>query len=222
METMMKDTNETGIGGGNVALGRLEEVKSFGIRPKLAIGLPCDFPVLTFPLRAAEALCVSANYRHANFGFGHMELEDGRLMTMRLQLGGVQFYWLAEMTDPELWAAIDMWKRAKRVLFGLKIENGNAWNIKFGATDVGIGRLTAEKYRDCPRRVATAHDWHAMTSLVTGFVQMRATTDIPGVPLQHVFASALLTSQFEEVAHERPLIEKPVIVKAPLGTRILV
>ncbi|MFL9886170.1 hypothetical protein PQR66_24230 [Paraburkholderia agricolaris] len=206
-----------------VALGRLQELSSFDNRPKMAAGLPDDMPFLTFPLRESEAVCLNSMRGAPNFGFGHMELEDGRLMTMRLQVGGVQFYWLAEMTDPGLWAAIDKWRSAGRFPIGLKIDRGNGyWDIAFLSVDGVVGRLTDEKYRLAPRRVVTAHDWHAMSGLVTGFVQRQATTDIPGVPLEHVFASALLTEQFEAVAYDEPLVKKPVVVKAPHGRLVLI
>jgi hypothetical protein len=188
-------------GGGYVALGRLEELASFkDRRPRMADGLPDDIPVLTFPLRASEACRLGSSFQKANFGFGHMEIEDGLLMTMRLQLQGVQFYWLAEMTDPELWAAIDRWRSVGRVPFGLQIERGNKWDMKLGALNISPGRLTSEKYRAAPPRLVAAHDLHSMARLVTGFIQRHATTDIPGIPLEHVFASVLLTKQFEAVA----------------------
>jgi hypothetical protein len=220
MGSVMNGTNV--FGGSSVALGRLEELKSFSVRPKVAVGLPDDCPVLTFPLRAREYRCLGSNHGRCNFGFGHMELEDGMLMTMRLQLDGVQFYWLAEMTDPELWAAIDMWRSVQRVPFGLKIENGDTWGIAFGAVDCAIDNLTDEKYRAGPQRIVTARDWKAMAGLVTGVVQMQATTDIPDISLRHVFASALLTKQFEEVAGREPLVKKPVIVKSLHGRHILI
>ncbi|SFU26425.1 hypothetical protein [Paraburkholderia aspalathi] len=218
----MKQMNQIISGLVPVALGRLEELSSFGDRPKMAAGLPDDMPFLTFPLRLSEARCLGTSGERGNFGFGHIELEDGMLMTIRLQLDGVLFYWLAEMTDPELWAAIDKWRGAGRVPIGLKIDKGGRWDIAFLSMGIGPSLLTDEKYRAAPRRVVTAHDWRAMSGLSTGFVPLQATTDIPGVPLEHVFASALLTEQFEAVAYEELLVKKPVVVKAPHGRLVLI
>lgn len=217
----MKGTNETPAGKRAVALGRLEELASFKTTFKQAAGLPGEIPVLTFPLRLSEFQCLSATSGPGNFGFGHVELDDGMLMTMRLQLGAVQFYWLAEMTDPELWAAIDMWRRFQRVPVCLKIEKSKIlWDYAFVTWDVKLDAMKDEKYRYAPRRVVTPHDWHAIAGL-TDIVRDRATTDIPGVPLQHAFASALLTKQFEEVSQQETKVKKLVVVKGVNGALVL-
>jgi hypothetical protein len=62
----------------------------------------------------------------------------------------------------------------------------------------------------------------ASRPFVTGFMQMQATTDIPGIPLEHAFAAGLLTKQFEGVAEQEPLVKKAVIVKTTDGGRILI
>lgn len=206
-----------------VALGRLEPLHSLGERPKSAAGLPDDMPILTFPLKAYEARCVPTNPKSMCFGFGHMELSDRMLMTIRLQFEGTQLYWIAEMTDPELWAAIDMWRKYERVPVGLKIDNGGNWSLAFVNIDWAIKTLRDEKYRAAPQRDATAQDWHEMSGLVTGYVQRQATTDIDGTQLQHVFASALLTNQYEMVANEEgPLVRKLVTVRAADGNGAVV
>ncbi|CAE6934313.1 hypothetical protein R70211_05298 [Paraburkholderia domus] len=206
-----------------VALGRLELLNSFADRPKLAEGLPDNMPVLTFPLKPYEARYVPMNPTSMCFGFGHMELSDRMLMTMRLQFAGTQLYWIAEMTDPELWAAIDMWRKYQRVPIGLKIDHGDGWNKVFVNVDWEIKTLRDEKYRAGPQRDATAQDWREMAGLVTGYVQGQATTDIDDTPLQYVFASALLTKQYEKVANgEEPLVRKLVTVRAADGNGAVV
>ncbi|ACC75965.1 hypothetical protein Bphy_6958 (plasmid) [Paraburkholderia phymatum STM815] len=173
----MEGMDKIRVGAGPVALGRLEELQSFDERPRLAAGLPGNIPVLTFPLRPSEAQCLSRNYRGYQFGFGHVETGDGMLLTMRLQLEAVQFYWIAQMTDPELWAAIDMWRREQRIPVGLKIQNGKAWDISFLVLDMPLPTpLTAEKYRRAPQRVVTPHDWKCMAALTGGLMQIQAVT----------------------------------------------
>ncbi|TAL98647.1 MAG: hypothetical protein EPN73_01600 [Paraburkholderia sp.] len=206
-----------------VALGRLETLNLFGQRPKSAEGLPDDMPVLTFPLKPYEARCIPMNPTSTCFGFGHMELSDRMLMTMRLQFEGTQLYWIAEMTDPELWAAIDMWRKYEHVPVGLKVDNGDSWSAVFVNVDWDIQTLRDEKYRAGPQRDATAQDWWEMAGLVQGYVQMQATTDIDDIPLQYVFASALLTEQYEKVANgEEPLVRKLVTVRAADGNGAVV
>ncbi|KXU96517.1 hypothetical protein CR51_22845 [Caballeronia megalochromosomata] len=203
----MKGNNAFASNKRAVALGRLKTLHSLSPRPDMAAGFPDDMPFLTFPLTESEGRCVPKDARRANFGLGHIELEDRVLMTMRLQFEGTQLYWIAEMTDPELWAAIDMWRKYKQVLFGLNIKEGSEWHTLYVGIDFRNERLKDEIFRAGPQRVASAHDWHEMASLVTGLIQRRATTDIPGVPLKHAFASALLTEQYEDVAREEPLVK---------------
>jgi len=67
-------------------------------------------------MSAKHAHLFEKKYEDVRFGFGHVELDDGPALTMRFQLGDFQNYWVADITDPEIWAAIDSWKRARRVL----------------------------------------------------------------------------------------------------------
>jgi hypothetical protein len=61
-----------------------------------------------------------------------------------------------------------------------------------------------------------------MAGLVTGYIQMQATTDINHIPLQHVFASALLTKQYEDVAEKETLVKKPVVVQRADGNGVVI
>jgi hypothetical protein len=210
----MKGNNAFASNKHPVALGRLEKLNSLSCRPDMAAGFPEDMPFLTFPLNEREGRCLTDDMRRVNFGLGHIELEDRMLMTMRLQLEGTQLYWIAEMTDPELWAAVDMWRKHERVFFGLNVKDGNGWHTLYAGIDFRNERLRDEIYRAGAQREATAYDWHEMAALVTGFLQKHATTDIPGVPLKHVFASVLLTQQYEGVAKEGMLMKKLVTVRA--------
>ena len=196
-----------------VAVGRLEKLRTLRTASSPATGLPGDIPVLTCPIAARDAQCLASNYRHASLGFGRIQLEEGILMTIRLQLGEIQVYWVAEMTDPEIWAAIDMWKRVRRVPIAFKVESGDQWRVKFCTPEISSGKLSNEQFRT-PDREPTAHTWHGLASLAgSGLLQMGATSDIPGVGLRRVFVSALLTERLEPFTKQRPLVETQLIVK---------
>ncbi|WP_175940982.1 hypothetical protein [Caballeronia sp. BCC1704] len=98
-----------------VAVGKLVPLQHFKPRPKQTIGLPKETPVLTCHVGPSEAYCFSRKPGDASFGFGHFDTDDGPLMSIRFQLDDLQVYWVAQLTDPEVWAAIDVWKRAGRV-----------------------------------------------------------------------------------------------------------
>jgi len=198
---------------GLVAVGTLEKLQSLRTKLNQAAGLPGDIPVLTCPVAATDAHCLASNYGQSSFGFGRMQLEDGMLMTIRLQLGDLQIYWLAEMTDPEVWAAIDMWRRARRVPIGFKVDAGDQRRVKFCAPEVPLGKLDNEQFRT-PDREPTAHTWHGIASLAgSGVLQTGATSDIPTVPLRRVFVNAVLTERLQPFTNDRPIVKQRLIVK---------
>lgn len=80
-----------------VAVGRLIPVQHFKPRPKETIGLPKETPVLSCAIEPTVASAFLKNSRSASFGFGHMELDDGHVMTIRFQLDGLQIYWIAPL-----------------------------------------------------------------------------------------------------------------------------
>jgi len=197
-----------------VATGHLLLLGLFNPRPKETIGLPGDISVLTFPISARHAHLFEKKYEDARFGFGHVELEDGPVLTMRFQLGDFQIYWVADITDPELWAAIDSWKRARRVPIMFAVDQAGRRNGYVAVVGIPGQTLPEEVHRDSDRR-PTVDTWHAMASLAgSGLLQMQATSDIPGMALQHVLAGAVLTRRLEPFVHQRPLVKKPVVVKA--------
>jgi hypothetical protein len=196
-----------------VAVGRLEKLWTLRKGSSPATGLPGDIPVLTCPIAASDALCLESNNRQSCFGFGRIQLDESVLMTIRLQLGAVQVYWVAEMTDPEIWAAIDMWKGVRRVPIAFKVEAGDRWRIKFCTPEITSKKLSNEQYRTLDRE-PSAHTWHGLASLVgSGLLQMGATSDIPGLALRRVFVNALLTERLEPFTKERPLVETRLIVR---------
>jgi hypothetical protein len=189
-----------------VAVGRLEMLRTLTTGSSPAMGFPRDIPALTWPIAAEDAACFATNYRQSSLGFGRIQLERDVLMTIRLQLEDVQVYWVAEMTDPEIWAAIDIWKKVRRVPIAFKFEADDQWRVKLCTPEIPPGRLSNEQYRS-PDRAPTAHTWHGLASLVgSGQIQMGASSDIPGVALRHVFVNVLLTKRLEQFTKEQSLV----------------
>jgi hypothetical protein len=196
-----------------VAVGRLEKLWTLTKGSSPATDLPGDIPVLTCPIAATDAPGLESNCRQSCFGFGRIQLDESVLMAIRLQRGDIQVYWVAEMTDPETWAAIDMWKRVRRVPIAFKVEAGDQWRVKFCTPEISSGKLSNEQFRT-PDREPTARTWHGLASLVgSGLLQRGATSDIPGLVLRRVFVNALLTERLEPFTKERPVMETRVIVR---------
>jgi hypothetical protein len=183
-----------------VAVGRLVPLQSFKPRPKETIGLSKETPVLSCALEPNVASAFLKNSRSASFGFGYMELDDGQAMTIRLQLDGFQIYWIAPLTDPEVWAAIDNWKRTGRAVILFDIQEAKRRHEVVCVIDMPSDIARHDVHRLRPDRVPTERTWQSMVFLVgSGMVQLQATSDIPGIPLRHVSANVLLTKRLEKV-----------------------
>lgn len=183
-----------------VAVGRLVPLQDFKPRQKQTIGLPKETPVLTCPVGPTEAYCFSREPGEASFGLGHIDLDDGLIMTIRFQLDDLQVYWVAQLTEPEVWAAIDVWKRAGRVPILFDAQEANRRHQMVCVVDLPSDTSRHDLHRLRPDRAPTGRTWQSIVSLVgSGLLQMQATSDIEGIPLCHVLANVLLTERLEKV-----------------------
>ncbi|CAD6516022.1 hypothetical protein [Paraburkholderia metrosideri] len=198
-----------------IAMGRLELLKSFECRLKQSIGLRGDMPVLTCPVAAVDADCFEMRNGEANFGFGTIRLSSGLVQSIRVQVNDIQIYWLADMTDPEVWAAIDMWRQAKRapIQFDVRGEPGEAGHSLFMKMGVPQGTYQNEQFRNAPMPPAE-RIWKEMVTLAdSGMLQSQAETDIEGIPLRRVFVNVLFTERFKPCVDVSSLTEMPVRVE---------
>ncbi|KVR40727.1 hypothetical protein WK17_21195 [Burkholderia multivorans] len=174
-----------------------------------------DMPVLTCPVAAVDADCFSMKNADVNFGFGTIQLQAGLVQSIRVQVHDVQIFWLADMTDPEVWAAIDKWRLAKHapVQFNVRGEPGEKGHSVFLKPGVPRGRYKNEAFRVAPPPPAESI-WRAMTDLAdSGILQRQATTDIRGIPLRRVFVNLLFTERFKPLVDASKLVEMPMHVK---------
>lgn len=189
-----------------VGIGGIVDLRSLPVRPKQTVGMPNDTPLLACPLAPTDAHLLSNSNGRANFGFGFIPREDGLLMTIRAQIGGLQIYWVAEMADPEVWAAIDKWKKVKRVPVMLETHEGERTDQVFGVFDLPLGTLRNEAHRHAPDPEPTVQRFQSIVSFVgSGALQMRAGTDIAGVPLQQVLANVIITERFAPFVKASPV-----------------
>jgi hypothetical protein len=198
-----------------IAFGRLKRLQSFEPRPKQSIGLPGDMPVLTCPVAANDADCFTMKDARVNFGFGTIRLQHGLLQSIRLQVNDVQFFWLADMTDPEVWAALEKWRRAKQALvqFNVRGQPGELGHSVFLKPGVPQGTYYNEQFRNAPAPSAPLI-WDCMAALArSGILQQQAETDIEGIPLRRVFVNLLLTERFMPCVDADDMVEMPVRVK---------
>ncbi|AQV96559.1 hypothetical protein BJN34_22085 [Cupriavidus necator] len=189
-------------------MGTLEKLESFGAQFEQARGLPGNLPVLTCPISEKEKHLLESMGGKSNLGFGCINLADGsKLHTIRFQMGGLQFYWVADMVDPEVWAAIDMWRTVGRMPLLFRIENGEDWGAKFGVISGPTGTLSNEVFRRGGNPEPSATTVTQLLRLVSsGILEAEATTDIEGVPLRHVFVNALVTMRVSQFIDQSKVV----------------
>jgi hypothetical protein len=136
------------------------------------------------------------------FGLGRFKVDDCVLLTMRLQVGTLQIYWLADASDPEVWKTIDAWKKGGMAGFALVQERNAAffpWEIKGPQNGV-------EQFRgECGKGKAWEFMQASVKLIESGIVERTATTDIPGVRLEHVLVNILMTDRLAKVVKKQSL-----------------
>lgn len=134
------------------------------------------------------------------FGIGAVPLGDGSsAVTLRLQVGTSQFYWLAHPDDPELWQLLETWAAAGRCAFMLSGKRSWTLALDYGAIDKELKLLRRRSGTfDAGQFADAVFDLVALKLL-----QLSATSDIEGVAgLEHVQVCVLATSA---VLSARPL-----------------
>jgi hypothetical protein len=71
------------------------------------------------------------SFAASSLSFERTQLEGDHVMVIRLQVGTLQFAWLADMLDPELSVTMEFWRKARGVPIVLGIERGEQWDYRF-------------------------------------------------------------------------------------------
>ncbi|WP_261540135.1 hypothetical protein [Burkholderia multivorans] len=194
----------------SIAVGSLSTLGQFQTS-KQAEGLSADFHRLSCPIAVEDAHFVpSAGGVRYSMGFGNVSAFGSPLMTMRLQLNGTQIYWLADATDPEVWAAYERWKRAGRVPISLNFDASNKRECVFCVPEVPRKPSSLEELRGHAGKPLTDYVWETMMTLsTTGLLQYQATTDLPDVRLECVLVNLLVTKRLEPFVKGRLHDTKP-------------
>ncbi|ABO57317.1 hypothetical protein QZM46_32225 [Burkholderia vietnamiensis] len=193
-----------------IAVGHLTRLGQFQTS-KQTKDLSADFPMLSCPIAAADAHFVpSVGGVSCGMGFGNVSAFGSPLITMRLQLNGTQIYWLADLTDPEVWAAYDRWKRVGRVPISLNFDASSKRECVFCVPEVSRKPSGLEELRIHAGKPLTDYVWETMITLSTsGLLQCQATTDLPDVRLECVLVNVLVTKRLEPFVRGRLHDTKP-------------
>lgn len=201
-----------------VAFGSISPNSEFKADSRLAKGLPGNLPVLSGILDVPDFETLTRAYGRGDspvcLGFGNMQAcsASGQMlsiMTIRLQLGGVQLYWLADMSDAEVWRAVDAWRKRKQ----LPISVGHSKQMLYMVPDYAVGRMVLDSFRGEIRAEASPEFLDVVCGLASsGIVEAQATTDIPGVELQRVLVNVLMSPRLRKFVNGRVMREKPIVV----------
>jgi hypothetical protein len=199
---------------GAFAIGSLAPLSEFETKTFRSRQLPPSFPVLTCTVDRREMQLVKVPRAQGCFGYGNMTVvRPGtnnlhRVLTIRLQLGCNQVYWIADITDAEVWKAIDVWKKRGRVAVAFLQGDECALTV----ADCKKGKLDIEQFRTGEMPLVPKEFIDIAGTIADGgALRMQASTDIPGILLENVIANVLLSSRLRKFIDHEPIAERPVI-----------
>ncbi|EKS70391.1 hypothetical protein [Caballeronia sp. PC1] len=187
-----------------VALSSLIPNASFKSVFRTAKQLPGNLPVLNATVDSQKLAALLQPHQIGSiptcFGFGSMEARSKvgdtmQIMTIRFQLGGVQFYWLADMSDGEVWRAIDAWRKRKQVALVV----GHVDQRAFLVAHYNPERSSLDRFKGDIRPEPSSEFFDLVCDVASnGFVAAQATTDIPGTALQQVVVNVLVSPRQQQ------------------------
>jgi hypothetical protein len=176
--------------------GTLENAKAYARISKSAAKMKSSTPVLSSNIDF-ERFMKHSSIRGV-FGFGDFRMDDRIILTMRLQSGRVQIYWLADSTDPEVWQAIARWEAAGEAGFALA-EGANALFIPWKLTPTE--RRIRQHIGERGKKKETEFIDVASRLVDSGMVHRGATSDIEGLSLEYVHVNVLMTKRLQRAAN---------------------
>jgi hypothetical protein len=131
-----------------------------------------------------------------SFRMGAMEFDDCVIVTARLQMGGVQFIWLADASDVEVWRAIDNMQRTRQAAF-VFVMDGNGDDILFLPWQLQTPSSGLDRYRREMERSQGTFLTKARELINSKAVEEGAQSVIPGVSLECTRVNLLLTTKLK-------------------------
>ncbi|MDQ0627104.1 hypothetical protein [Paraburkholderia graminis] len=184
-------------------IGSLTPNSEFKSSSRMARHLPDSLPVLTANTDEPECAALLQSYLKENapysLGFGNIPTCSltGRamqIMTIRLQVGGIQFYWLADMSDPEVWQATDAWRNRKAI----PVVIGHADQMAYVVAQYEPKTRRLDEFRADVRPEPLPDFFDTVANVAcSGIIEAQATTDMTGVELERVVVNVLVSSRLE-------------------------
>ncbi|WP_413658043.1 hypothetical protein [Paraburkholderia phenoliruptrix] len=198
--------NDATIFGGSDELfqfGTLLPVWTFRPRPEQTCGLPDETPVLTCAVTNKEADCLETERSDSHFTFEWVRTDDFISLNICLHLGHTRVYWVVDISDPEVYEAIELWKRAGKVPIAFFVREGEVRRQLYHVALMPPFNPEVGAHWSDARHKPTERRWEAMTVLLDTWRRLPYITKvIVGTPLRHALGNVLLTKRWERLARE--------------------
>ncbi|MGF6654940.1 hypothetical protein OKW34_005530 [Paraburkholderia youngii] len=187
--------------------GTLLPLWTFRPRPEKTSGLPDGTPVLTCTVTNKEADCLETDHSESSLTFEWVRTDDFITLNICLYLGESRVYWVVDICDPEIYEAIELWKRAGLVPIAFFAREAEAQRqlfhtVRMPPFDPKVGTFWSD-----PSHKPTAGRWEAMTELLDAWRRLVGTREvIAGITLRQVLGNVLLTKRWERLARRGLLV----------------
>lgn len=196
-----------------LSAGRHHLPHELGLEQQLAGRVSRDTPILTCPMETDDFRFIENQRATSCFGYGSTKLGGIPVLTIRLQLGSTQIYWLADVTDAQVWKAMDKWHGSRRASHAFIVPTPGSQRAAFGQSPVAGSAPVIGQLRRHISAHAPADMWDMMTAIAaSGLLQVQATTDIPHIRLERVLVNVLVTQRYQGMLEGRAFSQKPVVV----------
>ncbi|CAG4886699.1 hypothetical protein [Paraburkholderia saeva] len=126
-------------------------------------------------------------------GFGHIAGPGLSVVTIRVQIGAAQIYFLADASCRKPWIAIDTWRGNRQAPVALIEDSQILYSLPEidwtpGKSTSGIDYLR----RECERDTSVPFMEFCSSLAASGIIERRATSDLEGIELSHVEVNILM------------------------------
>jgi hypothetical protein len=183
--------------------GTLLPLWVFKQRSEQTYGLPDNTPTLTCAVTYAESDCLEIARSDSYFTFEWVKTDDFISLNICLYLGDTRVYWVVDISDPEIYEAIELWKRAGKVPIAFFVRDGEVRHQLYHIAPMPPLNAEVGTYWSEPCHEPTERRWEAMTELLNAWRRLPDITEvIVGTPLRQAMGNVLLTKRWERLARE--------------------
>ncbi|MFM0009102.1 hypothetical protein [Paraburkholderia sediminicola] len=187
--------DEIDVFGGDVRSGTLVPLWLLGLRLQAIGGMPAETPVLTAALDASTADNFVECGADGTLTFGNFETASSVYIRFRYQ--DIEIYWLVDISDPEVWEALDKWKAVGRVPIQFYAPGSEQKQSKLEIVDMPSDTEPFGPGRCAIGEQPTSFTWDGMIALAeSGGLEAETLFDLPTVPFRKVVVNVLVTRRW--------------------------